>query len=86
MCPVDKPVVGVTGTNGKTTTTGMLKSIMRVAGMRVPEHHLNIQGNTELVPALQARLPGDVAVVEIGTFGRRGDKKPAMLSVSRWVL
>nr|WP_276324390.1 cyanophycin synthetase [Methanothermobacter thermautotrophicus] len=81
MCPVDKPVVGVTGTNGKTTTTGMLKSIMRVAGMRVPEHHLNIQGNTELVPALQARLPGDVAVVEIGTFGRRGEiRSSAMLS------
>lgn len=39
--------------------------------MRVPEHHLKIQGNTELVPALQARLPGDLAVVEIGTSGGR---------------
>ncbi|MGB9837591.1 MAG: Mur ligase family protein [Methanothermobacter sp.] len=81
MCPVDKPVVGVTGTNGKTTTTGILKSIMRAAGKTVPEHHLNIQGNTELVPALQARLPGDVAVVEIGTFGRMGEiRQSALLS------
>ncbi|MDI6841628.1 MAG: Mur ligase family protein [Methanothermobacter wolfeii] len=81
LYPPEKPVIGITGTNGKTTTTGMLKSILRTAGMDVPEHHLRIQGNTELVPALQARLPGDVAVVEIGTFGRRGEiRNSALLS------
>ncbi|MEM4525502.1 MAG: Mur ligase family protein [Methanothermobacter sp.] len=74
-CKVKKPVVGVTGTNGKTTTTKILKNILKVAGYKVPEHHLNIQGNTELIPALQARLEGDIAVVEIGTFGRPGEIK-----------
>lgn len=76
-CKVKKPVVGVTGTNGKTTTTQILKNILRVAGYRVPEHHLNIQGNTEFIPALQARLEGDIAVVEIGTFGKPGEIKGA---------
>ncbi|HIH61201.1 MAG TPA: UDP-N-acetylmuramyl tripeptide synthetase-like protein [Methanobacteriales archaeon] len=76
-CKVKKPVVGVTGTNGKTTTTQILKNILRVAGYKVPEHYLNIQGNTEFIPALQARLEGDIAVVEIGTFGRPGEIKKA---------
>ncbi|BAW31521.1 MAG TPA: Mur ligase family protein [Methanothermobacter sp.] len=74
---VGKPVVGVTGTNGKTTTTNILKNILKVAGYKVPEHYLNIQGNTEFIPALQARLEGDIAVVEIGTFGRPGEIKRA---------
>lgn len=76
-CKVKKPVVGVTGTNGKTTTTQILKNILKVAGYKVPEHHLNIQGNTEFIPALQARLEGDIAVVEIGTFGKPGEIKKA---------
>lgn len=74
---VEKPVVGITGTNGKTTTTNILKNILKVAGYKVPEHHLNIQGNTGFIPALQARLEGDIAVVEIGTFGRAGEIKRA---------
>lgn len=72
---VKKPVVGITGTNGKTTTREMLKNILKISGLEVPEHHLNIQGNTEFIPPLQARLPGDVAVVEIGTFGVKNEIK-----------
>ena len=67
---VNKPVIGVTGTNGKTTTTTITKNILKLSGLKIPEHYLNIQGNTEYIPAMQARLNGDVAVVEIGTFGR----------------
>lgn len=67
---VNKPVIGVTGTNGKTTTTTITKNILKLSGLEIPEHCLNIQGNTEYIPAMQARLNGDVAVVEIGTFGR----------------
>ncbi|MDP3035857.1 MAG: Mur ligase family protein, partial [Methanobacteriaceae archaeon] len=77
---VEKPVVGITGTNGKTTTTQMLKNILKVAGMSVPEHFMNMQGNTELIPALQSRLKGDAAVVEIGTFGRPGEIKNSALN------
>lgn len=68
-CNIGKPVVGITGTNGKTTTTWMLKNILKEAGCKVPEHRMNIQGNTDLIPSLQARLKGNVAVLEIGTFG-----------------
>jgi UDP-N-acetylmuramate--alanine ligase len=71
----NKPVVGITGTNGKTTTTWMLKNILNNAGYKTPEHKLSIQGNTELIPSLQARLGGDIAVLEIGTFGNPNEIK-----------
>ena len=77
---VEKPVVGITGTNGKTTTTQMLKNILKIAGLNIPEHFMNIQGNTELIPALQSRLKGDAAVVEIGTFGRAHEIKNSALN------
>jgi UDP-N-acetylmuramate--alanine ligase len=81
FCKVNKSVLGVTGTNGKTTTTNILKNILKTAEINVPDHHLNIQGNTELIPALQARLKGDMAVVEIGTFGKPQEiKKLALIS------
>ncbi|HSO25631.1 MAG TPA: Mur ligase family protein, partial [Methanobacteriaceae archaeon] len=68
------------GTNGKTTTTQMLKNILKIAGLNIPEHFMNIQGNTELIPALQSRLKGDAAVVEIGTFGRAHEIKNSALN------
>ncbi len=73
MFKVNKPVIGITGTNGKTTTTAITKNILKISGLEIPEHHLNIQGNTEYIPSMQARLNGDVAVVEIGTFGRSNE-------------
>lgn len=75
FCNVNKPVIGITGTNGKTTTTWMLKHILKGAGHKIPEHKLGIQGNTELIPSLQARLDGSVAVLEIGTFGNPDEIK-----------
>lgn len=80
ICHVNKPVVGITGTNGKTTTTWMLKNILKTAGYKVPEHKLNIQGNTELIPPLQARLDGDMAVLEIGTFGNPDEIKKSAIN------
>ena len=71
----DKPVIAVTGTNGKSTTTHALKHIFQVNGYKVPSHGLRIQGNSEFIPALQSRLDGDISVLEIGTFGRRGEIK-----------
>lgn len=75
LCNVGKPVVGITGTNGKTTTTWMLKNILNFSGYKTPEHGLDIQGNTELIPPFQARLGGDIAVLEIGTFGNPDEIK-----------
>lgn len=80
LCPVDKPVVGVTGTNGKTTTTWMLKNIFKQARYKVPEHGMDMQGNTDLIPSLQARLNGNIAVLEIGTFGNPNEIKRSSLS------
>lgn len=74
-CKVGKPVVGITGTNGKTTTTWMLKNILNLSGCKTPEHKLEMQGNTELIPSFQARLDGDIAVLEIGTHGNPDEIK-----------
>lgn len=72
----DKPVLCVTGTNGKTTTTTLLKHICKTAGLTTTEHGFrNLQGNIDYIPPLQARLKGDVAVLETGTFGIPGDLK-----------
>ncbi|MEN4006825.1 MAG: Mur ligase family protein [Methanobacteriaceae archaeon] len=80
FCEVNKPVVAVTGTNGKTTTTWMLKNILKQAGHKVPEHEMNIQGNNELIPPLQARLDGDIAVLEIGTSGSPDEIKRSAIN------
>jgi UDP-N-acetylmuramoylalanine-D-glutamate ligase len=71
----EKLVFGITGTNGKTTTTEILKNIFKESKLNIGEHYLNIQGNTEFIPCLQSRLDGDVAVVEIGTFGKKNEIK-----------
>ena len=70
----EKPVVCITGTNGKTTTTTMLKHICRTLKLEPTEHGFTkLQGNIDYIPPLQARLKGDVAVLETGTFGNTGD-------------
>ncbi|WP_296890560.1 Mur ligase family protein [uncultured Methanobrevibacter sp.] len=69
----DKPVFGITGTNGKTTSTTLLKKIAYDNGIRPSEHNLeNMQGNAEYIPILQSRLDGDIAILEVGTFGVPG--------------
>lgn len=70
----DKPVLCVSGTNGKTTTTTLLKHICRSMDLEPTEHgFIKLQGNIDYIPPLQARLKGDVAVLETGTFGNTGD-------------
>lgn len=71
----NKPVIAVTGTNGKSTTTHGLKHIFLVNGYKIPSHGLRIQGNSEYIPALQSRLSGDFGILEIGTFGISGEIK-----------
>ena len=69
----DKPVFGITGTNGKTTSTTLLKKIASDNAIKTCEHGLEgMQGNAEYIPILQSRLEGDVAVLEVGTFGVPG--------------
>lgn len=76
MIKPDKPVLCVTGTNGKTTTVSILKHICKSTGLKTSEHGFkDLQGNIEYIPPLQCRLKGDVAVLETGTFGKPGDLK-----------
>lgn len=73
MIQPEKPVFGITGTNGKTTTTTLLKRIAYDNGIKPCEHDLEgMQGNAEFIPILQSRLDGDVAILEVGTFGVPG--------------
>jgi UDP-N-acetylmuramate--alanine ligase len=72
----EKPVICITGTNGKTTTTHLLKHIARISGLKTAEHGFKtLQGNIDYIPPLQARLNADVAVLETGTEGNPGDLK-----------
>lgn len=72
----NKPVICISGTNGKTTTTTLLKHIAYTAGIKPCEHNLEgMQGNTEFIPSLQSRLNGDVAILESGTLGNVGSIK-----------
>src|SRR3954471_340879 len=59
------PWVAVTGTNGKTTTVGMVESILRAAG-----HRTTAAGNVgrPLVDAVLAKPPCDVIAVELSSF------------------
>ena len=76
MITPNKPVFGITGTNGKTTTTTLLKKIAYDNGIKPSEHDLKgMQGNAEYIPILQSRLNGDVAILEVGTFGIPGTIK-----------
>lgn len=71
-----KPVLCITGTNGKTTTTSLLKHICISANLIPTEHGFqDLQGNIEYIPPLQCRLKGDVSILETGTFGNPGDLK-----------
>lgn len=72
----NKPIVCITGTNGKTTTTALLKHMCSYNGMSPTEHFFKgLQGNIDYIPPLQCRLKGDVAILETGTFGTPGDLK-----------
>lgn len=72
----DKPVICITGTNGKTTTTTLLKHFCYNTGIKPTEHgFMTLQGNIDYIPPLQCRLEGDIAVVETGTEGNKGDLK-----------
>ena len=69
----EKEVFGITGTNGKTTSTTLLKKIARDNNITPCEHDLEgMQGNAEFIPILQARLDGKVGILEVGTFGVPG--------------
>lgn len=62
---ITKPIIAVTGTNGKTTTTALLGHLLQNAGFRVV-----VGGNigTPLVGCIDAGETADVLVVEVSSF------------------
>ena len=63
LCPC--PIVGVTGSDGKTTTTTIIAGLLEAAGRRV---HLGGNIGHPLLTEVDSIAPGDVAVVELSSF------------------
>jgi len=63
VCPC--PIVGVTGSDGKTTTTTLVARLLEAAGRRV---YLGGNIGRPLLPEADAIQPGDAAVVELSSF------------------
>ncbi len=58
-------VIGVTGSDGKTTTANLIAALLRAQGKRVL---LGGNNGTPLLPRLDALGAGDLAVVELSSF------------------
>ncbi|MEE9197798.1 MAG: UDP-N-acetylmuramoyl-L-alanine--D-glutamate ligase [bacterium] len=61
----EAPVIGVTGTNGKTTTVSLISALLQSAGLRAPA-----AGNigSPFIAALTGPDPPDFMVVEVSSF------------------
>ncbi|HLJ69013.1 MAG TPA: UDP-N-acetylmuramoyl-L-alanine--D-glutamate ligase [Chloroflexota bacterium] len=62
-CPA--PIVGVTGSSGKTTTTSLIGHVLRTAGRDV-----TVAGNigSPMLDALASLAPGGLAILELSSF------------------
>lgn len=69
VCPC--PIIGITGSDGKTTTTTLVSEILRHAGYTV---HLGGNIGTPLLPRVSEMKPEDLAVVELSSFQLMGMK------------
>ncbi len=63
FCPC--PIIAVTGSDGKTTTTTLISECLKAAGRRV---HLGGNIGAALLPMLPEVQPDDIAVVELSSF------------------
>ena len=63
LCPC--PIIGVTGSDGKTTTTTLISEMLRAEGKTV---HLGGNIGKALFPEIESVSPEDWAVVELSSF------------------
>ncbi|HPQ80780.1 MAG TPA: UDP-N-acetylmuramoyl-L-alanine--D-glutamate ligase [bacterium] len=65
LSELERPVVAITGTNGKTTTTTLVGHLLRESGMRTC-----VAGNigTPLLDLLDEAMSADVVVLEVSSF------------------
>ena len=63
LCPC--PIIAVTGSDGKTTTTSLIAAMLRAAGRKV---WLGGNIGTPLLPSVREMEPEDIAVVELSSF------------------
>ena len=59
------PVVGVTGSNGKSTTAGLIHSVLKAGGLTT---YLGGNIGGSLLPSLDVMTPDDWAVLELSSF------------------
>lgn len=62
---VREPIIAVTGTNGKTTTSHMIEAILRESGVKV---WLGGNFGAPLSEYVEAGVPADVVVAEVSSF------------------
>lgn len=70
VCPC--PIIGITGSDGKTTTTTLVSEILKHAGYTV---HLGGNIGTPLLPRVSEMQAEDLAVVELSSFQLMGMRR-----------
>ena len=75
-CPC--PIIAVTGSDGKTTTTTLISEILKAAGKTV---HLGGNIGTPLLPRVEEMKKEDWAVVELSSFQLMDMRRSAQIAV-----
>lgn len=66
----EAPIIAITGTNGKTTTTGLVAHVLRKAESHDPDRRVIVAGNVGVAFSEHAATagPNDVVVLEVSSF------------------
>ncbi|UZT81554.1 UDP-N-acetylmuramoyl-L-alanine--D-glutamate ligase [Caproicibacterium sp. BJN0003] len=76
VCPC--PIFGITGSDGKTTTTSILAEILKKSGKTV---HVGGNIGTPLLPKVETIKPNDVVVAELSSFQLISMRRSPMVGI-----